>query len=201
MAPASSEGDRRQDILEAAIAVFVRYGYRKTSMDEVARAAGLSRQGLYLYFRSKKVLFREGVSHLLATSAAAARAALDDDDLDLVERIAQAHEAVYGPYVETLGGQSSHAAELLEAAALLVGGVIEENAAVFVAAVAACLEEAGVPERWADLGATATELASTLDAASIGLKHSAGSLEAYGERLRLAVRLICREPGMEQADL
>ena len=50
-APPLPETDTRQEaVLEAAVGVFARYGFRKTSMDEVARAAGVSRQGLYLQF-------------------------------------------------------------------------------------------------------------------------------------------------------
>ncbi len=51
--PEADPADARQAaVLEAAVGVFARYGYRKTSMDEVARAAGVSRQGLYLQFAS-----------------------------------------------------------------------------------------------------------------------------------------------------
>ena len=42
----------------AATAIFLRYGFKKTSMDDVAQAAGVSRQGLYLYFDTKDFLFR-----------------------------------------------------------------------------------------------------------------------------------------------
>src|SRR5258708_36742368 len=51
---------RRLAILEAATPVFLRYGYKKTSMDDLARAAGLSRQGLYLHFENKEALFKAG---------------------------------------------------------------------------------------------------------------------------------------------
>jgi AcrR family transcriptional regulator len=47
---------RRRALLDAALAVFSRYGYQKTSMDEVARSAQLSRQGLYLHFATKEEL-------------------------------------------------------------------------------------------------------------------------------------------------
>ena len=49
----STDDPRRSRLLEAALGVFLRYGYKKTSMDEVARAADLSRQGLYLHFATK----------------------------------------------------------------------------------------------------------------------------------------------------
>jgi AcrR family transcriptional regulator len=59
----------------AATAIFLRYGFKKTSMDEVARAAGVSGQGLYLYFDTKDLLFREALQHLMSHLISAARAA------------------------------------------------------------------------------------------------------------------------------
>ena len=56
------EGDdpkvlKRVRILDAAEALFIRQGYVKTSMDEVAREAGVAKGTLYLYFKSKEELF------------------------------------------------------------------------------------------------------------------------------------------------
>ena len=48
---------KRQQILEAASACFARNGYDATSMDEVARAAGVSKGSLYDYFKNKEDLF------------------------------------------------------------------------------------------------------------------------------------------------
>lgn len=47
----------RTAILEAARGRFVRFGPRKTTMDEVARAAGCSRTTLYSHFRNKEDLY------------------------------------------------------------------------------------------------------------------------------------------------
>jgi AcrR family transcriptional regulator len=52
------EGDdpktrKRRMILDAAQLLFVKQGYRKTSMDEVAREAGVAKGTLYLYFATK----------------------------------------------------------------------------------------------------------------------------------------------------
>ena len=63
---------RREALLEAAVGVFARYGFRKTSMDEVARAAGVSRQGLYLQFADKEELFRKAVEFRLNHQLSAA---------------------------------------------------------------------------------------------------------------------------------
>ena len=46
-----------QTILRAVIPVFGRLGFRKAAMDDLAEAAGLSKQGLYLHFASKEEIF------------------------------------------------------------------------------------------------------------------------------------------------
>lgn len=47
----------REAILEAARRRFLRFGARKTTMDEVAREAGTSRTTLYAHFRNKEELY------------------------------------------------------------------------------------------------------------------------------------------------
>jgi AcrR family transcriptional regulator len=51
-------GPRRQQILDAAFDTFLRYGYRRTTMDDIAKHVGLSRPTLYLTFPSKEAVFR-----------------------------------------------------------------------------------------------------------------------------------------------
>lgn len=45
-------------VLEAATAVFLRYGYRRTTMGDIASAAGISRPALYLLFCNKERIFQ-----------------------------------------------------------------------------------------------------------------------------------------------
>lgn len=54
--------ERRQQILQAALEVFMRHGYRRTTMDDLARAVGLSRPTLYLSFPGKEAIFRAVVA-------------------------------------------------------------------------------------------------------------------------------------------
>jgi len=49
--------DRLPQIIDAAIEVFIRKGYRRTQMSDVARAAGVSQGSLYNYVESKDALF------------------------------------------------------------------------------------------------------------------------------------------------
>ena len=49
--------DREHQILEAAIAVFSRYGVRKATMGDIAEQAGISRQTLYARHANKTEIF------------------------------------------------------------------------------------------------------------------------------------------------
>jgi AcrR family transcriptional regulator len=50
-----------EGIVAEAAKVFARYGYRKTSMDEVAQAAGVAKGTLYLGCESKRDLFYQAI--------------------------------------------------------------------------------------------------------------------------------------------
>jgi len=45
--------ERRPQIIDAAVRVFIRTGFRKATMPDVAREAGLSVGGMYWYFKGK----------------------------------------------------------------------------------------------------------------------------------------------------
>jgi AcrR family transcriptional regulator len=180
---------RRAAIVEAARGVFLRYGYRKTSMDDIARAAGLSRQGLYLHFATKELLFEAVVRQVLAATRAASQSALARTDLPVDERLLAAFTALHG---EVIGRQGvEHLDELLATAEQLLGPVVEELERGFAADIARELQDAGVAGRWADAGVSATDLAAQLCATSYGLKHGASSPADYHDRMRIAVRMVC----------
>ncbi|HLW03884.1 MAG TPA: TetR/AcrR family transcriptional regulator [Ktedonobacterales bacterium] len=48
---------REERILDAAAALLVRWGYRKTTIDDVAREAGVGKGTIYLHWKDKNALF------------------------------------------------------------------------------------------------------------------------------------------------
>jgi AcrR family transcriptional regulator len=185
--------DRRMAILQASIDVFLRYGYRKTSMDDLARAAGISRQGLYLHFASKDELFRETATWLAQQGLAAMRAALARDDLPIEERLVGAFAALH---VQSDGSQMSmeHMNEIVATARQLVGPVLEEFDQAVLKELTRTIQAAGTKVPWRAAGLTAKSLAQHLYAASHGLKHYARTPAEYQAGLRVAVRLVCGAP-------
>jgi AcrR family transcriptional regulator len=49
--------ERRAQIMQAALACFIRKGYNNTTMDDIVAESGLSKGTLYWYFKSKDNLF------------------------------------------------------------------------------------------------------------------------------------------------
>ena len=49
--------DKRDEILDTATEYFLAHGYEGTSINEMARESGISKESIYRYFRSKKRLF------------------------------------------------------------------------------------------------------------------------------------------------
>lgn len=56
---------RPQEILQAALSLFVDKGYAATKMEDIASAAGLTRGTPYLYFSSKEEIFKALIRDLL----------------------------------------------------------------------------------------------------------------------------------------
>ncbi|MEK8131318.1 TetR/AcrR family transcriptional regulator [Paenibacillus filicis] len=51
------DDQKKLHIISTALEVFFKYGYKRVSMNDIAQAAGISRAGLYLFFKSKEEVF------------------------------------------------------------------------------------------------------------------------------------------------
>ncbi|MEU4685310.1 TetR/AcrR family transcriptional regulator [Streptomyces xinghaiensis] len=71
---------REQQMLDAAVTIFARRGYRAASMDEIAELAGVSKPLVYLYLNSKEELFSACIRREAAALVDAVRAAVEPQD-------------------------------------------------------------------------------------------------------------------------
>lgn len=171
-------------ILDAALTVFRQYGYGKTTMQDIARAAGLSRAALYLHFATKEELFRAG------TRRAHARA-LDDADAalaapgDVVARIDAAMAAYFGGLMAQIA-PSSHGGELFDASLTITGDIVGEAHEHLVARLAATLDTANL----STVDAKPEELARLLLAVADGLQKTITDPRAWREQRALFFRLV-----------
>ncbi len=85
--------DRREQVLEAAVAVFARQGYEGTSTEDVAEAAGISQPYLFRLFDTKRSLFVELVRFCFArVGTTFARAATGASGVEALEAMGTAYE-------------------------------------------------------------------------------------------------------------
>jgi AcrR family transcriptional regulator len=67
---------RRQHIIRVAISVFLRYGYARTTLADIAKAAGLARTALYVLFSDKEAIFSAVVETMVAEKLSGIRRGL-----------------------------------------------------------------------------------------------------------------------------
>ena len=178
-----ADGGRREHVLAVALDTFARYGYRKTSMEDVARAAAISRPGLYLLFGSKQELFSAAVTQALDMSLDAVSEVLAGPTRPLHDRVLDAFDHWTGRYIGAMSREvNSMAAEYAD----MLGPAVAEYPLRFAALLRAALAESP------DTGkaARADAVAQTLISTSIGIKHEVRTREAFRERLATAIDLI-----------
>ncbi|QIQ02844.1 TetR/AcrR family transcriptional regulator [Streptomyces liangshanensis] len=180
---------KRAAVLAAALGVFGRYGFQKTSMAEVAQAAGISRPGLYLLFPNKEELYRATMGGVMERAQRAMEACFDDETLGFEERVVSALDALMGQYVDTQVARDL--GELLENSGPQLGTLFhdyQERARTTIGTRIAALAPPGVltPELSAD------DVMDLLFSAALTWKQTATTRAEFRDRTARAVRMICR---------
>lgn len=184
--PVKSSG-KRERVVEAARELFLAHGLRGTSMEAIARHAGVAKPTLYAHFPDKDAVFL-AILETLLTEKLVVFERMIATEAPVADRIGQALAAEFAVVVGAIEG-SPHREELFgehrRAAAL-----IEQSDAQVSARIAAELRQASVaePER----------LVNLILAAAFGLVQRGGSGMRLSEDIvLLAKRLI--EPALPQA--
>ena len=179
---------RQEQVLSVALEVFGRYGFRKTSMDEVARSADISRQGLYLYFASKEALFRAAVRQELDTALTEAFRCLDEENVALEDRVVGALDAWMGRFVGSM--LASDIGNMLENSAMQLGGMATEFSAAFEARLSSAIGTATTETDRRQLGVTPEEITGMLHAVGKGWRFQVDSRSEFVAKVTVAVRLV-----------
>lgn len=177
--------DRRVAVLGSALVTFARFGYRKTSMDEVARAAHISRPGLYFLFASKEDLFRAAVSQALKDDVVEVERILGESSLPIRDRLLDSFDRWSGRYI---GPVAKDIAGVIENNPDLLGDIVE----LWPQRFADLITNAIAAEATKTDQKTAIALAQTLISTAIGIKYQVDNRETYRERLEVAVDLLLR---------
>jgi len=109
--PGELEGwDRRTKIRNKARDIFIRYGYRKTTIEGIGKACGLVKTSLYHYFSSKEDIFADVVrvesENVLARIRAAVKAT-DDPKAQLIAMVKTRFKVIGDIIGESIGHEAA----------------------------------------------------------------------------------------------
>lgn len=170
---------RLEQVLDAAYACFIRYGIRRTTMDDIAVEAGMSRPAVYQYVRNKNEAYRLVAERMFGQAIEQARSALARPG-PLADRVYDI-VAVKLELTLRLVQDSPHAAELLGATGL-ISDLSDQFTEALVDLLASALTDAGIE--------SARELAEVLLALTRGLEADLTDPDIPRRRLRYAVSLL-----------
>jgi AcrR family transcriptional regulator len=185
---------RRKAILAAAFTQFSRYGFRRTSMEDIAKETGTSRASLYSYFENKEEIFRclsaeihegslgDAESHLKGAASV---------DLDIASRVEAALIARLAPF-QAVVTQSAHGSEIYDENNRLCGGLVLDSSERFRRMLTTALG-AGARAGEIDLkaaGLTASAAAELLHLGATGLKQGAPDVATFEKRVHGFVKVF-----------
>jgi TetR/AcrR family transcriptional regulator, regulator of autoinduction and epiphytic fitness len=164
------------------LTVFARYGFKKTSMEDIARAADLSRQSIYNRFGSKEAVFDwmvETITSELLRQVTEVLAPKADRPL---ETLLQAYDIWTGNHVALWSG-TGHGAEIIDLAIASASRSSSYQGDSFTKSVSEFILERGL----ADDPSSAGDKTFALNLASKGLLLIAKSTEEYSQGMRRVI--------------
>ena len=173
--------ERREGVITAAVAVFLRYGYARTTMADLATAAGLSRPTLYLLFPDKDEIFTTVIRRLNRQMLDRFRSALPK--LQTTDKRVQYCCEEWGAHGVEIMEKHADAKDLFD----LAFPVVREMNELFVDFLAELLPE---PAARSALNATPREIARNLVYSFRGLKEGAKDSAHLRRTIRLQVALV-----------
>ena len=173
-------------IVLAGLQLFTQYGYRKTSIDDIAQAAQVAKRTLYLHFENKAAVFL-AILEYLGGQVRQRCAAAERVGGTPVHRLTALLDAYFGMGFE-LFSKSEHMPELEETFSKLartkIGGLnkeYEDRLASFLRSLQKTGEIGGPPQ-----GLAVDQIVHILMQAAEGAKHDA---KVHGDRKALERRL------------
>ena len=182
--------DKRDRILEAAWECFLNYGFKRTSMEDIAKKVGISRPALYLYFQNKKAIFRVLAEKIHQETLQQAEIALHKEGT-VGDRILQAfkHRSVM---LFALVCDSTHGEELIDINNQVAADIFCTAKQKFVMMLTQVLQEAEAKGAilLENLELDAQKAAELLINSAHGLKQASSNSEDYYYLLRQLIRVF-----------
>jgi len=184
---------KRKAILSSAFTQFNRYGFRKTSMADIAKKARISRASLYSYFENKNEIFRSLSTSIHQQSLEDASVLLEhaSSQTALASRMEAALVARFGPLVEIIT-EYAHECEIYDENNPLCKDIVVDSATQFHKVLTIAIR-AGVRTGEVNLkpiGLSAEAAAELIQLCTAGLKERASDLATFRKRLRHFIQIF-----------
>jgi AcrR family transcriptional regulator len=180
---AVSNEAKGRNALESATSVFSRYGYARTTMGDIASAAGISRPALYLLFPDKQSIFDAAIHHMDEQKHAGIRAGLDKME-NLRSKLLYACQS-WGSHGVDLSESHPDAADLFDLRHPAVRRVYTRFENLIADLIEARVAASGI-------GASSAELARALVFGMRGLRDTATNGEEMRRLIAVQVETLFR---------
>lgn len=187
---ALQKDEKREAIFEVAADVFAQYGFRRTSMNDIAQAASISRPALYLMFENKEDLFRGAVLFRQSQGIDRAVAILGEPGA-ITKRFTAAILAFEKVFYEPVA-QSPHGAELMDASISTAGGLMKKGQDRLDKSLALALEKAIANKEVEFSGMPMKPIAFTrlLMSSVVGIKKHANSTKELRRQISAVTEIF-----------
>jgi len=182
---------RIEQIADAALRRFARYGFKRSSMDDIAREAGLAKATIYLHFKGKDDVFRAMIARFTAQVAARCEAVMAQP-LPFPDTLSALMLAHFGAGYAAFG-DGEHLLELKTVMASIATREAQAFEHIFCSHATTLLTRAAAAGE-VSLGALLPEhIVETMAQAAMGAKLGPQpSLETYEARLRRIAALTAQ---------
>ncbi len=164
------------------LGVFAQYGFKKTSMEDIARAAGMSRQSIYNRFGSKEAIFDWAVMAFIRDMLQSVTDILNPAAPKPMTSLAQAYDIWIASQFPLWCG-TSHGAEIMDLAIAAANRASFDLEGGFFNAVSRFLSESGLATDQTD----ADNKTFVLNLASHGLLMKTKSAEAFSRDMKRVI--------------
>jgi len=162
---------RRNAILGAALECFLQFGYAKTSLDDIARRAKISRPLLYLKYRNKEEIFRGVFEYVIGDGYELARQAVSKRQDKRTTLLAICDALILRPWAKIIGQPMSP--EFYETCSDLSPDISAHHDKTILKYTTTILED--------------KKLAEVFAFAALGLQNDLPAVETLRERLKLLI--------------
>ena len=181
---------KKNSVLDTAADVFAQYGFKRTTMNDIAQAAGMSRPALYLMFDNKEHLFQELAAYRLNLALIAAKAVLEREG-SVNSRFTEAIMVFEKTYTEPVAN-SPHGAELTDVNMSLAADVMIKGKSKLIVALTEVLRDADKSGEISFQNTPLTHRAfvELLLASIAGIKQKAGTKAEYRKQTQQVAQVF-----------